>query len=124
MLNREYLAISGVISGGEWRQPLGAHDAYPSGWVVEHSGKTWLSLTPGNVWEPGVSGWREQVAAPNPGEDGETPETPAPTWIQPTGAHDSYNEGDKVTFNGAAYQSLINANTWSPADYPAGWQKL
>lgn len=45
-------------------------------------------------------------------------------WGQPTGAHDAYNIGDKVSFNGSNYESLINANVWSPAAYPAGWRLL
>lgn len=47
-----------------------------------------------------------------------------PQWVQPTGAHDAYNIGDKVTYNGLHYQSLINGNTWSPDAYPAGWQQM
>lgn len=45
-----------------------------------------------------------------------------PDWVQPTGAHDSYSIGDCVMFNGQQYESLINANVWSPTVYPAGWQ--
>lgn len=45
-----------------WQQPTGAHDAYPLGATVTHNGKAWESLIPFNVWEPGVSGWRELVA--------------------------------------------------------------
>jgi hypothetical protein len=47
-----------------------------------------------------------------------------PKWIQPTGAHDAYNIGDCVLFNGKCYESKINANVWSPAVYPAGWQEI
>lgn len=42
-------------------------------------------------------------------------------WIQPTGAHDAYNKGDIVNYNGTLYQSLIDGNTYSPEAYPAGW---
>jgi hypothetical protein len=45
-----------------------------------------------------------------------------PTWVQPTGAQDAYNIGNKVTFEGKTYESVINANTWSPTAYPAGWR--
>ena len=45
-----------------------------------------------------------------------------PQWIQPTGEQDAYNIGDKVTFNGSRYESLINANVWSPTAYPQGWR--
>ena len=46
-----------------------------------------------------------------------------PEFIQPTGSHDAYNKGDKVTFEGKHYISLIDGNVYSPAAYPAGWQE-
>ena len=45
-----------------------------------------------------------------------------PDFKQPTGAHDAYNTGDKVTFNGKHYICKMDACTWSPSDYPAGWE--
>ena len=66
-------------------------------------------------------------------DDWEPQDTPAlwtevsldewPEWKQPTGAQDAYNTGDKVTFEGAHYVSLIDGNIWSPAAYPAGWER-
>jgi hypothetical protein len=50
------------------------------------------------------------------------PENVIPEWVQPTGAHDAYNVGDKVIFEGKVYESLIDGNTWSPIAYPAGWK--
>lgn len=44
-----------------------------------------------------------------------------PVWSQPTGAHDAYNKGDIVNYNGSLYQSLIDGNIWAPDAYPAGW---
>lgn len=44
-----------------------------------------------------------------------------PEWSQPVGAADAYNKGDVVSYNGTLYQSTIDGNVWSPADYPAGW---
>ena len=41
-----------------WVQPVGAHDAYILGDQVGHGGQVWESDTNGNVWEPGVYGWR------------------------------------------------------------------
>lgn len=46
-----------------------------------------------------------------------------PEWVQPTGAHDAYHKGDKVTFEGKHYVSLIDGNVYSPAVYPAGWEE-
>ena len=45
-----------------------------------------------------------------------------PMWSQPTGAHDAYNNGDIVDYNGTLYQSLVDGNVYSPEAYPAGWQ--
>lgn len=45
-----------------------------------------------------------------------------PIWAQPTGAHDAYNTGDIVNYNGVLYKSLIDGNVYSPDAYPAGWK--
>lgn len=45
-----------------------------------------------------------------------------PEWVQPTGAHDAYAKGDKVTYKGKRYISLIDGNAYSPDAYPAGWE--
>ena len=42
-------------------------------------------------------------------------------WSPPSGAHDAYNKGDIVNYNGTLYQSLIDGNVYSPEVYPAGW---
>lgn len=47
-----------------------------------------------------------------------------PEFVQPTGAHDAYNKGDKVTFEGKHYISLIDGNVYSPTAYPAGWKEI
>ena len=47
-----------------------------------------------------------------------------PIWSKPTGAHDAYNAGDIVMYNGVKYESLINGNTYSPEEYPQGWKEL
>lgn len=49
-------------------------------------------------------------------------DTGYPVWSQPTGAHDAYNAGDIVSYNGTLYRSLIDGNAWSPDAYPAGWE--
>lgn len=43
-------------------------------------------------------------------------------WSRPTGAHDAYNTGDIVDYNGTLYKSLIDGNTYSPDEYPTGWE--
>lgn len=109
----QYLEAEGAVPGDPWRQPVGAFDAYPLDWEVSHGDQVWMSLVASNVWEPGVSGWREVVV-----------EGAVPAWVQPTGAHDAYKIGDKVEFEGSIYESALDSNTWSPTDYPAGWNKI
>ena len=45
-------------------------------------------------------------------------------WVAPTGAHDAYPLGARVTFKGRIYESKIAANVYSPTAYPAGWTNL
>ena len=45
-----------------------------------------------------------------------------PEWIQPTGAHDAYNTGDKVSHLGKHWISLIDANVYEPSVY--GWEEV
>ena len=42
-----------------------------------------------------------------------------PQWVQPTGGHDAYNTGDKVTHKDVKYVSDVDANVWEPGVY--GW---
>ena len=37
-----------------------------------------------------------------------------PEWKQPTGAHDAYARGDKVSHNGKHWISDLDANVWEP----------
>lgn len=44
-----------------------------------------------------------------------------PEFVHPTGVHDAYQKGDKVTYNGKHYVSVIDNNTYSPEEYALGW---
>ncbi len=46
-----------------------------------------------------------------------------PEWEQPDSTN-PYMKGDKVTYKGVVYESLIDNNVWSPEAYPAGWQAV
>lgn len=46
-----------------------------------------------------------------------------PDWVQPTGAHDAYNKGDKVTHLEKHWESLIDANVYEPSEsVPTLWE--
>ena len=65
-------------------------------------------------WEPpaAVSLWS---ATHDPAEEW-------PAWSQPIGAHDAYNAGDKVSFDGKHWTSDTDGNVWQPGAY--GWTEV
>lgn len=56
------------------------------------------------------------------------PENPVeeeyPEYKQPTGAHDAYNTGAKITFKGERWEALQDGLVWSPEEYPQGWKLI
>lgn len=65
----------------------------------------------------------EDAAAP---ADPDAPADEWPAYVQPTGAHDAYYNGGKMTFNGERYICIAPegvAVVWSPDVYPAYWEK-
>ena len=93
--------------------------AYTSGQRVRYEDKLYKCVqahTSQADWiPPSVPALWTEVA--KPGE--------IPVWKQPTGAQDAYNKGDKVHYPTASdpvYESLIDANVYSPEAYPQGWK--
>lgn len=72
--------------------------------------------TSAEQWLPGATGSESLYTAIGLDESG------YPVWSQPTGAHDAYNTGDIVNYNGVLYKSLMDGNTYAPDAYPAGWE--
>lgn len=98
----------------EWTQP-DSTNGYSTGDKVTHNGHTWISTADNNIWEPGATGAPWELF----GEEEETTEPEIEPWEQK-----SYMTGDRVLFEGATYESLIDNNVWSPSAYPAGWQLI
>ena len=96
-----------------------ADTAYPLDIRVRYGGKLYRCVqahTSQEGWEPDKTPalWTEVA---KPGE--------IPVWRQPTGAQDAYMTGDKVWYpekDTHVYESLIDANVYSPEAYPAGWR--
>lgn len=44
-----------------------------------------------------------------------------PEWSQPIGAHDAYALGDKVSYDGKKWVSIVDGNVWQPGIY--GWEE-
>lgn len=57
-----------------------------------------------------------------------SPEEPSeeeyPEYVQPTGAHDAYHVGDKITYNGKKYECVYDGCVWTPDTYPQGWKEV
>lgn len=95
--------------------------AYAAEQRVRYGGKLYRCVqghTAQEGWEPDKTPalWTEVAL---PGE--------IPVWKQPTGAQDAYNKGDRVWFpekDTTVYESLIDANVYSPEAYPAGWKEI
>lgn len=122
-ISTEVLAAEGISDGQEWQETI---LGYPVGYTVTYplpdgSGEgTWLNRTSQNRYAPGSEGggWELQPL------DEDTP----PLWVKPAWAELGYDTGDEVTFptyeDGTVYRSLIDRNTWSPLEYPEGWERL
>ncbi len=45
-----------------------------------------------------------------------------PEWVQPTGAHDAYNTGDRVSHNNKHWECAMDNNVYEPGVY--GWNEV
>ncbi|MCZ7539702.1 MAG: hypothetical protein M5U29_07315 [Anaerolineae bacterium] len=94
--------------------PTGAHDSYPLGARVLHTGHIWTSLIDANVWEPGTVGtenlWHCEDCEP-PAADEWAP------WV-------AYTIGQRVFYGGLEYecrQSHTSQPGWEPPNVLALW---
>ena len=65
---------------------------------------------------------QEIATLKNGGVAPEEPTEEYPEYVQPTGGHDAYKAGDKVTYKGKQYECLIDGCVWTPDNYPQGWK--
>ena len=96
-----------------------------------------------SLWRAGIQVVRKQILRYNDDlyrvnqdhttQDDWTPDiTPAlftkisleeyPEWVQPTGAQDAYNTGDKCSHNNKHWVSNLDGNVWEPGIY--GWSEV
>lgn len=104
--------------------PWIADEAVTVGDIRSYDGKLYKVVqahTTQADWTPDATPALWIEIAPPVTEDGEEI---VPDFVQPTGAHDAYKTGDRVLFDGKIYESTIDANTWSPSDYPQGWKEV
>lgn len=125
----------------QWVQPLGAHDALPTGAIVAHKRRIWRTDLPTlNVWEPGTmnAGWvdiTDQLLAQGDKESQDTPETAAPEpepeteepGVQEWAPNLNVSPGERYRFQGDTYE-VVQAHTsaahWPPNAVPALYRKV
>lgn len=72
-----------------------------------------------------ILGLKKRIATLEDGEvQPEEPEEEYPEYVQPTGGHDAYKVGDKITYKGKKYECLVDGCVWNPDDYPQGWKLI
>ena len=66
----------------------------------------------------------EKTTTGEPTEEPTEPIDEYPEYVQPTGAHDAYHIGDKITYNGKHYECIFDNCVWTPDAYPQGWKLI
>ena len=96
----------------DWKQP-DSTNGYAEGDIVIYNEMYYKSTADNNVTIPGTTGalW---ILTNVDGEE----------LISDYAIGQTYNIGNKVIYEGNIYESLIDNNVWSPAEYPAGWSKI
>lgn len=113
------LTDADAIENSELFPKWQAGESYEVGTKVQYNGTLYKCLQAHDAqvdWIPvDASSLWAKVLIPNPDV--------IPEWEQPDSTN-PYMKGDKVTFNGKTYESLIDNNVWSPDAYPAGWKEM
>lgn len=73
-----------------------------------------------------IDSLKRRVSSLEKNEGTEEPTEPEeyPEYKQPSGAHDAYNTGDKITYNNKKYICKMDGCVWSPEEYPQGWEEV
>ena len=118
---RDSLSDTDAASYADYFAPWSADGhVYKTGERVQYGGKLWKVAsdhTSQATWTPEQA--HSLFSEILPGQAG----TPVGEWQQPN-ASNTYKTGDRVTYNGKTYESTIDNNAWSPADYPQGWTEI
>lgn len=88
---------------------------YKQNYKVKHNNKLYKCL----LNHKSQSDWTPNKA-PSLWVEISNPDEEYPEWKQPTGAHDAYKNGDKVSYGGNKYISTVDNNVWTPTEY--GWE--
>lgn len=96
-------------------------EIYSNKEIVRHKEKLYRCISKDS--HTSIESWAPDLA-PSLWVEISDPREEYPDFKQPTGAHDAYTIGDKITFNGEHYISEIDNNVWSPTAFSRGWRKV
>lgn len=99
----------------EWKET----GVYKTGDRVVYDGVLYKTLQDHNA----QAGWQPAAAASLFAKVLIPDDTTIYEWEKPESTN-PYMKGDKVKFNGVIYVSTIDNNSWSPAEYPQGWEEV
>lgn len=94
--------------------------SYAMNQKVSYDNTIYISLIEKNSTEPEKS---EYWIINNESETEKSEENEIFEWVRPD-SNTAYMIGDKVIFNEKIYESLIDNNVWSPAEYSDGWSEI
>lgn len=121
--NDDYAEMISIFP--EWE--VGAN--YQTGQIVRYNFLAWEVIqdhTSQEDWSPELAAALFKEVTPKKTTDPETGEEieVIPDFVKPTGSHDAYMIGDKVQFENKTYESVMDNNTYSPAEYAQGWKEV
>jgi len=99
----------------------------PAGWQyqpgedVTEDGETWHRVTQATSFRPSESP-AQWVQITGPGGEPVTAPDAVPAWEPWDGIRTPYTTGDRVTHNGATWESTTASNTWEPGVF--GWVEV
>lgn len=112
MTDEEALSVAALFP--TWKSRLDENEEVVAGERLWYDGKLYKVVTthtPQADWTPDV----------NKALFTEVSIVEYPDWIQPVGAQDAYNTGDKVSHNDKHWVSNTDNNVWEPGVY--GWDE-
>lgn len=104
--DKAYVKDERVVYNGKLYKVLQSHTSQ-SNWTPDKAPSLFAEILTATV-DPGT---------------GEAKEDDVKEWTQPDSTN-PYMKGDKVTYNGKTYESMIDNNTWAPDAYPQGWKEV
>lgn len=110
-----------------WVEPQGISGQYlKDECYLDEDGNVYICLQETTVYDHSAMPDYWKKYDPSSSTEPEEPDAPVedewPEFKKPEGAHDAYNTGDKITYNGKHYICKQDACVYSPDEYAQAWE--